>query len=39
MHEIEDEVFLLQCLVHCDEDPKQFQDEVAAWKSGDTERL
>jgi len=39
MHEIEGEVFLLQCLVHCDEDPKQFQDEVAAWKSGNTERL
>ena len=39
MHEIEGEVFLLQCLVHCDDDPKQFQDEVAAWKSGDTERI
>src|SRR3984893_150282 len=39
MHEIEGEVFLLQCLVHCDEDPKQFQEEVAAWKSGNTERL
>ncbi len=39
MQEIEEEVFLLQALVHADEDPKRFQEEVAAWKTGDTERL
>ncbi len=39
MQEIEEEVFLLQSLVHADEDPKRFQEEVAAWKTGDTERL
>jgi len=32
-------VFLLQSLVHGDEGPKRFQEEVAAWKTGDTERL
>jgi uncharacterized protein YbaP (TraB family) len=39
MQEIEEEVFLLQSLVHADEDPKRFQEQVAAWKTGDTERL
>ncbi len=39
MQEIEEEVFLLQSLVHADEDPNRFQEEVAAWKTGDTERL
>jgi uncharacterized protein YbaP (TraB family) len=39
MQEIEEEVLLLQSLVHADEGPKRFQEEVAAWKTGDTERL
>jgi uncharacterized protein len=39
MQEIEEEVFLLQSLVHADEDPEHFQEQVAAWKTGDTERL
>jgi uncharacterized protein YbaP (TraB family) len=39
MHDIEGEVLLLQSLVHGDEGPKRFQEEVAAWKTGDTERL
>ncbi len=39
MHEIEGEVLLLQSLVHADEGPKRFQEEVAAWKTGDSERL
>jgi len=32
-------VFLLQSLVHGDEGPKRFQEEVAAGKTEDTERL
>jgi uncharacterized protein len=39
MQEIEEEVFLLQSLVHGEEGPKRFQEQVAAWKTGDTERL
>ena len=32
-------MFLLQSLVHGDEGPKRFQEEVAAGKTEDTERL
>jgi uncharacterized protein YbaP (TraB family) len=39
MHEIEGEVLLLQSLVHADEGPKRFHEEVTAWKTGDSERL
>jgi len=39
MHMIESEVYLLQALVHASETPQQFRLEVAAWKSGDTNRL
>jgi hypothetical protein len=39
MHMIEGEVYLLQALVHAAEASQQFQLDVAAWKSGDTNRL
>ena len=39
MTDVEGEVFLLQTLVYADREGKHFPDEVAAWKSGDTERL
>ena len=39
MHMIEGEVYLLQALVHAGEASPQFQLDVAAWKSGDTNRL
>jgi uncharacterized protein YbaP (TraB family) len=39
MHLIEGEVYLLEALVHAAEAPQQFQLDVAAWKSGDTNRL
>ena len=39
MHMIEGEVCLLQALVHAAEASQQFQLDVAAWKSGDTNRL
>jgi uncharacterized protein len=39
MHEIEGEVYLLQALVHAGEASQQFREDVAAWKSGDTNRL
>jgi len=39
MHMIEGEVYLLQAVVHAAEASPQFQLDVAAWKSGDTNRL
>jgi len=39
MHEIEGEVYLLQALVHAGEAQQQLREEVAAWKSGDMNRL
>src|SRR6266487_303293 len=39
MHEIEGEVYLLQALVHAGEASQQFREDVAAWRSGDTNRL
>ena len=39
MHIIEGEVVLLQALVHAGEAPRRYQEEVAAWESGDTKRL
>jgi uncharacterized protein YbaP (TraB family) len=39
MHMIEGEVYLLQVLVHAAEASQQFRMDVAAWKSGDTNRL
>ena len=39
MHMIEEEVYLLQALIHAAEASQQFQLDVAAWKSGDTNRL
>jgi uncharacterized protein YbaP (TraB family) len=39
MHMIEGEVYLLQALVHATEASQQFRSDVAAWKSGDTNRL
>jgi len=39
MHMIEGEVYLLQALVHAAEASSQFRSDVAAWKSGDTNRL
>jgi len=39
MHMIEGEVYLLEALVHAAEASQQFQLDVAAWKSGDTNRL
>jgi uncharacterized protein len=39
MHMIEGEVYLLQALVHAAEASQQFRSDVAAWKSGDTNRL
>ena len=39
MHMIEGEVYLLQALVHSAEASQQFRLDVAAWKSGDTNRL
>jgi len=39
MHMIEGEVYLLQALVHAAEASQQFRLDVAAWKSGDTNRL
>jgi TraB/PrgY/gumN family len=39
MHMIEGEVYLLQTLVHAAEASPQFRLDVAAWKSGDTNRL
>ena len=39
MHMVEGEVYLLQALVHAGEASPQFQLDVAAWKSGDTNRL
>ena len=39
MHMIEEEVYLLQAMVHAAEASPQFQLDVAAWKSGDTNRL
>lgn len=39
MHMVEGEVFLLQALVHAGEASQLYQEEVAAWKNGDTKRL
>lgn len=39
MQMIEGEVYLLQALVHAVEAQEQFRLDVAAWKSGDTNRL
>ena len=39
MHMVEEEVYLLQALIHAAEASPQFQLDVAAWKSGDTNRL
>ncbi|HEY2124398.1 MAG TPA: TraB/GumN family protein [Chthoniobacterales bacterium] len=39
MQEIEQEVFLLQTLIHADEGPKEFAQSVAAWKAGNVEYL
>jgi uncharacterized protein len=39
MHMIEGEVYLLHALVHAAEASQQFRMDVAAWKSGDTNRL
>jgi uncharacterized protein YbaP (TraB family) len=39
MHDIEGEVFLLQLLVHGEEAPQQFKEDVVAWKAGDADRL
>lgn len=39
MHMIEGEVYLLQALVHAADTSQQFRLDVAAWKSGDTNRL
>ena len=39
MHMIEGEVVLLEALVHAGEAPQRYQQEVAAWKQGDTNRL
>jgi len=39
MHMVEGEVFLLQAVVHAGEAPRLYQEEVAAWKKGDTNRL
>ena len=39
MHMIEGEVVLLQALVHAGEASRLYQEEVAAWKRGDTKRL
>jgi uncharacterized protein len=39
MYMIEGEVYLLQALVHSSEASQQFRLDVAAWKSGDTNRL
>jgi uncharacterized protein YbaP (TraB family) len=39
MHEIEGEVYLLQALVHAANAQQQYQQDVAAWQSGDTIRL
>jgi uncharacterized protein len=39
MQDIESEVFLLQSLVYVDQNAKQMPEELAAWKSGDTDRL
>jgi uncharacterized protein YbaP (TraB family) len=39
MHMIEGEVVLLQALVHAGEASRRYEEEVAAWKSGDTKRL
>jgi uncharacterized protein len=39
MHEIEGEVYLLQAIVHSAEAPQQYQQDVAAWQSGNTNRL
>jgi uncharacterized protein len=39
MHMVEGEVVLLQALVHAGEASQRYQEEVAAWKRGDTERL
>ena len=39
MHMIEGEVYLPEALIHAAEASQQFQLDVAAWKSGDTNRL
>ncbi len=39
MHMIEGEVYLLEALIHAAEASQQFRLDVAAWKSGDTNRL
>jgi uncharacterized protein YbaP (TraB family) len=39
MHEIEGEVYLLQALVHAAEAAQQYQADVVAWQSGNTNRL
>jgi len=39
MHMIEEEVVLLQALVHAGKAPQRYQEEVSAWRSGDTKRL
>lgn len=39
MTDVEGEVFLLQTLVHADTDAAHFPQEVAAWKSGNTQGL
>jgi uncharacterized protein YbaP (TraB family) len=38
MHEIEGEVYLLQALVHAADAPLQYQQDVEAWQSGNTNR-
>jgi uncharacterized protein len=39
MSDMESEVFLLQTLIYADEAAKRFPEEVAAWRSGNTEHL
>ena len=39
MQDIESEVYLLQALVYADQGPKEFEENVAAWKAGDVNRL
>lgn len=39
MSEIESEVYLLEALVFADQGPARYRATVAAWKTGDTQRL
>jgi uncharacterized protein len=39
MQDIEGEVLLLQTLIHADEGPARFAQNVTAWKAGDADRL